>query len=44
MNKLEIMAMIVELQWKLANYYITESEIREELDKIYFELENMEVN
>lgn len=44
MNKLEIMAMIVDLQWKLANYYITEPEIREELDKIYFELENMEVN
>ena len=44
MNKLGIMAMIVDLQWRMDNYHVTDEEVKEELDKIYFELENMEVH
>lgn len=42
MTKLGIMALIIELQQEVTNYYLHEQEIVDKLDEIYFELENME--
>lgn len=42
MTKEQIMAKIVELQEEISGYVMTEQEIIDELDAIYFELENME--